>query len=171
MTNPTTLEQLLGLDNEDDGGTDSGNEDTGKGLRAQLKAVLAREKAASTELALLKARDRERTAADLVTKYDIPLLARDLLLKETEGDLTDEAVTAFATKYGELWGRKTAEASTTPEQQTATAAVQALSATGTELPLELKDEAAYRAQYAEASTKEDVMRMVAEATGGLTLRE
>lgn len=166
MTEPTpTLEQLLGLDAE--GGTESDPKPTGKDLRSQLTAVLAERKQLAEQLATYRERDRVRTVADLVTKHNIPSLAQNLLLKEIgDSDPTDEAVTKFVAEYGELWGAKAAEASTTPEQQAHTAAVQALSQSGHEAPVGLQDEDAYRAIYAEAKTKEDVMRMAAEAVGG-----
>jgi hypothetical protein len=163
MTDPTpTLEQLLGLDAEESTET----KPTGKDLRSQLQAVLAERNALKEQLAQSTARERVRTAAELVAKHNIPPLAQNLLLKETEGDLTDESVTAFVAQYGELWGAKAAEASTTPEQQASTAAVQALSNSAGPPPGGLLDEDAYRSQYAEAKTKEDVMRMAAEAARG-----
>lgn len=164
MTDPTpTLEQLLGIDAEDNAET----RPTGKDLRSQLQAVLAENRQLKEQNAAIAQRERVRTAAELVTKHSIPPIAQDLLLKETEGDLTDESVTAFVAKYGELWGAKAAEASTTPEQQAATAQVQSLSENAGPPPAgQLLDEDAYRAHYAEAKTKEDVMRMAAEAARG-----
>lgn len=164
MTEPTpTLEQLLGIEEAPSGAPAP----TGKDLRTQLQAVLAENKQLKEQYATATAKERARTAAELVTKHSIPPIAQNLLLKEIgDGDLTDEAVTKFVAEYGELWGAKAAEASTTPEQQAQTAQVQALSQTGTPPPVSLLEEDAYRAQYAEAKTKEEVMRMVAEATGG-----
>lgn len=172
MTDPTpTLEQLLGLDTEGESGAES--KPTGKDLRSQLTAVLAERKQLAAELATYRERDRARTVADLVTKHSIPALAQNLLLKEIgDADPTDEAVTKFVESYGELWGAKAAEASTTPEQQAATAAVQALTEhAGPPQMANLGDEDAYRSQFAEAKTRDDVMRMVAEATGGVQVRE
>lgn len=168
--NTPTLEQLLGLDNEDDGGA-AESKPTGKDLRSQLQALLAENRQLKEQNAAIAQRERVRTAAELVAKHNIPSLAQDLLLKETDGDLTDESVTAFVAKYGELWGAKAAEASTTPEQQAATAMVQSLAGGASALPAGLQDEDAYRALYAEAKTKDEVMRMVAEAAGGFQVRE
>jgi hypothetical protein len=163
--NTPSLEQLLGLDADDSGSTPAGSD--GKGLREQLRAVLAENKQLKEQTALVAQRERVRTVAELVTKHSIPPLAQDLLLREIgDTDPTDEAVTGFVAKYGELWGAKAAEASTTPEQQAQTAQVQALSATGHETPAQLLSEEAYRSRFAEAKTAEDVMRLTAEAAGG-----
>lgn len=164
-----TLEQLLGLTDESG---DDGSKPDGKGLRAQLETVLKERKQLQEQLSTYRERDRARTVADLVTKHSIPPLAQNLLLKEIgDADPTDEAVTKFVADYGELWGAKAAEAATQPEQQAATAAVQALSAQAADQPPQLLGEDAYRAMYAEAKTKEDVMRLVAEASGGFQLLE
>jgi hypothetical protein len=164
-----TLEQLLGLDGDSPSDKPAAS---GGQLRAQLEAALAERKQALADLATYKARDRARTVADLVTKHNIPPLAQKLLLAEIgDGEPSDEAVTKFVGEFGELWGAKAAEASTTPDEQASTAQVQALSATGQATPLEPLDEEVYRARYAEAKSADEVMRMVAEAAGGFTHRE
>jgi hypothetical protein len=67
---------------------------------------------------------RQRASAldSLFAKHSIPAKARDFF--PTDADPTDEAATAFVEKYGELWGASAQPATTPPEQQAATAAVQ-----------------------------------------------
>lgn len=170
MTGPTpSLEQLLGLESSTDG-SEKPNEG-GSALRRQLEAKLDELKAVRKQLDEYREKDRTRSVAELVTKHSIPPIAQKLLLNELgDAEPTDEAVTKFVAEYGELWGAKAAEASTTPEQQAATRAVQALSAHGTEQTLEPMSEEAARARYAEAKSADEIMRMVAEATQGLEVQ-
>lgn len=165
-----TLEQLLGLDTE--GGSGGESKPDGKGLRAQLEAVLAERKQLQEQLAQAGQRERTRAAAELVTKHNIPPVAQKLLLQQVQGDLTDESVTKFVEEFGELWGAKAAEASTTPDQQSATQQVQALTAQSHDVSMtSLFDEDAQRTRFAEAKTREDVMRLTAEAMQGVQLLE
>jgi hypothetical protein len=99
--------------NSDDDSTDPGQ--GGKGLRAQLEAALAREKALNERLAKTEQAERSRSLADLFAKHAVPELARDFFPKDAE--LTDESVTGFVEKYGQLWGAQAQPATTPPDSR------------------------------------------------------
>jgi hypothetical protein len=143
--------------------SDSSNPGQGGGskLRKQLEDVLAQNKALTEQLAQVQTQQRESSLAGLFAKHSIPALAADFFPKD--GELTDESATAFIEKYGQLWGATAAPATTPPAAQAATNAAQAFAAQaqpGTVAPL---SEEAYRAKFAEATTKDEFLKMLAEA--------
>lgn len=155
-----------GLDdflNSDDDSNDSGPGQDGKGLRAQLTAALAREKALNDRLVKTEAAERARSLSDLFTKHSVPDLARDFFPKDAE--LTDESVTGFVEKYGQLWGAQAQPATTPPDQQAAAAAMQQFASQANPAPVAPLSEDAYRAKFAEAQTRDEFLKMLAEFGG------
>lgn len=146
------LDDLLGPDSD----TSSGG-----GLRKQLEAVLAERKALQDQLAALAEKDRGRDLQSLFAKHSIPELARDFFPKDAE--LTDESATSFVEKYGQLWGAQAAPATTTPEQQAATAAVQQFAAQSSPAPTGLYTQEYWESEFAKAQTHDELVRMISEA--------
>lgn len=136
----------------------------GKGLRAQLEQVLAERKALSEQLAALQADSRNRAVKDLAAKHSIPDLALDFFPKDVA--LTDESATAFVEKYGQLWGAEAATATTPPPAQAAATAAQAFAAQASPPPVAPMSEDEYRAKFAEANTRDEFLRLLAEVSAG-----
>jgi hypothetical protein len=151
---PDDLDDLLGNDSSDNSAPQ------GKGLRAQLEAVLAERNAMKEQLAQLQTENRARGVKDLAAKHSIPDLALDFFPKDA--DLTDESATAFVEKYGQLWGAQSATATTSPEQQAATAAAQQFASQANPAPAAPMTEEQYAAKLGEAKTKDELMRLIAE---------
>lgn len=164
MSDLTDLENLL---NGTDAG--SGQSSDGKGLRAQLEAVLAERKALQEQLAQVQATQREGAVASLFAKHSIPELARDFFPKD--GDLNDEAATAFVAKYGQLWGAQAATATTPPADQAAANAIQSFAAQAQTAPASPLSEDEYRAKFAEAKTKAEFLQILSEVEATATAGE
>ncbi len=152
---PDGLDDLLG-----DNSTDSGQGQKGGGLRAQLEAVLAQNKALTEQLASVQANDRARSLDSLFEKHSIPALARDLFPKDAEP--SDEAATALVAKYGALWGAQAQEATTPADQQAATNAAQQFAANASAAPVAPLTEEAYRAKFAQANSRDELLKQIAE---------
>jgi hypothetical protein len=150
-----TLEQLLAGDDDSNPGQGGGG-----ALRKQLEAVLATNKALTERLAAQEAAQRDSAATALLAKHGIPELARDLLPKDAE--LNDETATALVQKYGQLWGASANVATTPPEAQAQTNAVQTFAAQATTGPAAPLSEEEYRAKFAEAKTKDEFLRVLDE---------
>lgn len=148
-----------GLDDLLDNASDPGQGGGGK-LRQQLEAVLAENKAIKDQLAQVAQRERTTSLNALFAKHSVPELARDLFPADAEP--TDEAVTALVEKYGALWGAQAAPATTPPAEQVATTAAQQFAAQANPAPLTPLTEEDYAAKFAEAKTKDEFLRMLAE---------
>jgi hypothetical protein len=151
------LDDLLG-DNNDSGSGDG--QAKGGGLRAQLEAALAREKALSAKFEQIQAAQRQRDLDGLFEKHKIPALAKDFFPADAE--LDDKAVTSFVEKYGQLWGAQPPGAVTSPADQAATAAMQQASAQGTAVPLNPLTQDEYKAKFDEAKSMADLRQMMSE---------
>lgn len=149
------LEQLL---NGDSTSPDSGQ--SGGKLRQQLEAVLAERNELKAQLAQVQTAQRETQLSSLFTKHSVPPLARDFFPKDAE--LTDEAVTGFIEKYGQLWGAEAAPATVPAEQQAAANAAQAFAAQSTQAPAAPLSEEAYRAKFAETNSREEFLKVLSE---------
>jgi predicted component of type VI protein secretion system len=145
--------------------SDSSNPGQGGGaLRKQLEQVLAQNKALQEQLAKQQASERNRSVDGLFAKHGIPELARDFFPSDVEP--TDEAATSFVEKYGQLWGATAAPAATPPAEQAATSAAQQFTSQASPAPLAPLTEEQYAAKFAEAQTKDEFLRMLAELTAG-----
>lgn len=85
---------------------DKPKEDAGaamKELRKKYEAALRELRTRDAELAELNGRLAQSTLTDLFEKFSLPDEARDLY-KETKGEPTEEALQAWVTKYGKLFG-------------------------------------------------------------------
>lgn len=145
-------------------GTDpqaSGQKSEGGKLREQLEQVLAANRELQQQVAAQAARERDRAISEAFGKHKVPDLARDFFPKDAEP--TDESVTGFVEKYGQLWGASSATATTPPAQQAQTQAMQQFTSTAPDADLSVADEAAGRAMFATATSKEDVLRTLREA--------
>jgi hypothetical protein len=150
-----------GLDDLLDGSTNDASLGQGGGaLRKQLEQVLAQNKVLQEQLAKQQQAQRASALDSLFAKHSIPPLARDLFPADAEP--TDEAVTALAEKYGALWGATAQPATTPPAEQAATASVQQFVAQATQPAVQPLSEEDYRAKFAEAQTKDEFLRMLAE---------
>jgi hypothetical protein len=149
------LDDLLG-----ENGSEPGSQNQGGKLREQLERVLAENKALNERLAKQDAEARERGVADLFAKHSIPDLAKDFFPKD--GDLNDEAATAFVEKYGQLWGAQAAPATTTPEQQAQTTAAQRLAQNASPPTIAPMSEAEYAQKFAEAKNPDELYRLIEE---------
>lgn len=152
-----------GLDDLLNDSTDSGQSGGGQ-LRKQLEQVLAQNKALQEQLAKTQAAERTRAVDSLFGKHGIPELARDFFPSDTEP--TDEAATAFVEKYGALWGATAQPAATPPAEQAATSAAQQFVSQAQPAPLAPLSEEEYAAKFAEAKTKDEFLRMLAELSAG-----
>jgi hypothetical protein len=152
---PDGLDDLLG-----DNSNGSGDGQGGKGLRAQLEAALQREKALNERFEKLAQTERTRSLDALFSKHSIPELAKDLFPPDTEP--TDEAATALVEKYGSLWGASAQVATTPPDQQAATTAMQQFASQANPAPVAPLSEEAYRAKLAEATTQTELLQLIAE---------
>lgn len=150
------LDDLLGPDTS----TDPGQGGKGGGLRAQLEAVLAERSALKEQLALVQANERQRSLNDLFSKHAIPELAKDFFPSDTA--LTDEAATGFVEKYGALWGAQAQVATTTAADQAGATAMQQFAANAGPAPVAPLSEDAYRAKFAEAKSRDELMQMMAQ---------
>lgn len=154
------LDELL--NSETDGRTAGGK------LREQLEAALNESKALKEQMVALQAESRTRAVKDLAGKHGIPDLALDFFPKDAA--LTDEAATAFVEKYGQLWGVQATQATTPPEQQQAASTAQAYAAQANALPSGPMNEEQYKARFAEASTRDEFLKMLAELEPTATLQ-
>lgn len=147
----------------DDSSTDAGSGQGGGGLRKQLEQVLAQNKALNEQLAKVQKNERDRSLDALFSKHAIPTKARDFFPSDSEP--SDEAATAFVEKYGELWGAQAQPAATPPDQQAATQAAQSFVSQAQSQPISQLSEDDYRAKFAEAGTKAEFLKMLAELGG------
>ena len=154
MTDP--LSDLLNSMNDDDG---SSGQSSGKGLRAQLEAVLAQNKQLQEQVSRAQEAERARALSSVFEKHQIPALARDFFPKDAEP--TDEAATKFVEQYGGLWGAQSATATTPPAQQAQTQAIQQFTSQAAPASLELSEDD-YRAKLGEANTRAELLKMLAE---------
>jgi len=161
---PDGLDDLLGNDS-----TNGSDNAPGGQLRKQLEKVLADNKALSEQLASLQADSRSRAVKELAAKHAIPELALDFFPKDAA--LTDESATSFVEKYGQLWGAQAATATTPEPQQQAAAAMQQFASQASPPPVAPLSEEQYRAKFAEASTRAEVLQMLAELGGGVGMGE
>lgn len=130
---------------------------SGKGLRAQLEQTLAENKRLAEQLAQVNAAERQRNLTGLLDKHGIPSLAADLFPRD--GELSDEAATAFIGKYGALWGAKADAATTTAPEQAATARLSQASATArTDSPTPWGQDQ-FASKLSEAKTPAEVMAL------------
>ena len=74
----------------------------GKGLRAQLEAALAANRAQAEELSKLRAAARTQAVSDVLKAKNYPAKVAKLIPKDVEP--TEEAVTAWLDEYGDLFG-------------------------------------------------------------------
>lgn len=151
---PDGLDDLI-----DDSSTGSG-QSNGGGLRKQLEDVLAQNKALQDQLAQVAANERTRSLESAFTKHGVPTLAKDLFPSDAEP--SDEAVTAFVAKYGQLWGATAAPAATPPAAQAATQAAQQFVSQSATPPVAPLTEEEYAAKFAEANTKAEFLAMLDE---------
>jgi len=151
-----------GLDDLLDDSSDPGQGGGGGQLRKQLEQVLAQNKALQEQLAKQQASERARAVDGLFAKHGIPELARDFFPSDT--DPTDEAATSFVEKYGQLWGATAAPAATPPADQAAAQAAQSYVSQAHTPPLAPMSEEQYAAKFAEAKTKDEFLKMLAELT-------
>jgi hypothetical protein len=147
----------------DDGSTDPNPGQGGGGLRKQLEQVLAQNRTLTEQLAKVQTNERNRSLDALFAKHSIPEKARDFFPSDT--DPTDEAATAFVEKYGELWGASAAQAATPPDQQAAAQAAQSFVSQSRPPVVSEMSEDDYRAKFAEANTKAEFLKMLAELGG------
>jgi hypothetical protein len=151
---PDSLDDLFDTNSADPGQGGGGQ------LRKQLEAVLAQNKTLQEQLAQVAARERTTSLNALFTKHAIPELARDFF--PADADLSDEAATAFVEKYGALWGAQAAPAATPPAEQAATQAAQQFVSQAAPAPVAPLSEEEYAAKFAEAKTKDEFLKMLAE---------
>lgn len=135
-------------------------EQGGKGLRAQLEQVLEQNRLLQEQLGKVQAAERDRTLGGLFSKHGIPELARDFFPAGT--DPSDESVTEFAQKYGQLWGQQATTATTPPAEQAAASAAQSFAANAGTVPAEPLGEEQIRARFNEAKTRDELMAQIAE---------
>lgn len=153
------MSDLDDLFSDDDTSTAGSGQGSGGKLRTQLEAVLAQNKQLQEQLAQVQVSDRNRSLDALFDKHKIPALARDFFPNDAKP--TDEAATEFVSKYGQLWGVDSATATTAPEQQAQTAAVQQFqSQQSVSVTSELSEDD-YRMKFAEANTREELLQMLA----------
>jgi hypothetical protein len=153
---PDGLDELL-----DDNSTGAGSgQSNGGALRKQLEAVLEQNRVLQEQLAKQQQTQRASALDSLFAKHAIPPLAKDLFPADAEP--TDEAVTALVEKYGALWGAQATPATTPPAEQAATSAVQQFVAQAHQPAVQPLSEDDYRAKFAEAGTRDEFMRMLAE---------
>lgn len=157
---------LDGLFDDDDSNANSSGQSDGGKLRKQLEAVLAQNRTLQEQLTKVQVDTRNRAVSELFAKHSIPAKARDFFPSDSEP--TDEAVTAFVEKYGDLWGAQAASATTTPEEQAATNAAQQFASQASPSQVEPMSEEHYRAKFAEAKSKDELARLMDEviAAGG-----
>jgi hypothetical protein len=153
---PDGLDDLLD-DNSNGAGSGQSN---GGALRKQLEAVLEQNRVLQEQLAKQQEAQRASALNDLFAKHAIPPLARDLFPADAEP--TDEAATALVEKYGALWGATAQPATTPPADQAATAAMQQFTAQAHQPAVQPLSEEEYAAKFAEAGTREEFLRMLAE---------
>ena len=154
---PDGLDDLLG--------DDSTNPNPGQGggqLRKQLEDALKELRDTKAQLAEVAVRERGNSLNALFAKHAIPELAKDFF--PADAALTDEAVTSFVEKYGPLWGAQAAPATTPPAEQAATHAAQQFTSQASAPPVAPMSEEEYAAKFAEAKTKDEFLRMLAELT-------
>jgi hypothetical protein len=156
---PDGLDDLL--DSSDNPGQGGG----GGQLRKQLEQVLAQNKALQEQLAQVAQRERTTSLNSLFAKHSVPELARDLFPADAEP--TDEAVTALVEKYGALWGATAQPAATPPAEQAATQAAQQFVSQAQPAPVAPLSEEEYAAKFAEAKTKDEFLKMLAELSAGV----
>lgn len=149
---PDGLDDLI-----DDSNPGSGQSNGGQ-LRKQLEEVLAQNKALTERLAAQDAAARQSNVASLFAKHSVPDLAKDFFPKDA--DPTDEAVTSFIERYGQLWGATAAPATTPPDQQAATAAAQQFTSVAGQAPVAPLSEDQYRAKLAEAKSPEQLSQLI-----------
>lgn len=154
------LDQLLAAD-----ASGSGQSDGGK-LRKQLEDVLAQNKALQEKFEVVQAAERARSLEGLFAKHQIPELARDFFPQDAQP--TDEAATEFASKYGQLWGSASATATTPPAQQAQANAMQQFSTQSAPPPGDALSEDDYAAKFAEAGTRDELLKMLAEYGSAIT---
>lgn len=147
---------------------DDANSNPGQGgnkLRQLLEQALSENKTLKEQFATVQAAERSRSVEALLAKHSVPALAKDFFPDTAE--LTDESVTAFVEKYGQLWGATAQQAVTDPEAQAATNTMQAFTSQASQPPAAPMSEEAYRAKFAEATTREELLRQIAEAEGSM----
>jgi hypothetical protein len=127
--------------------------------------VLAQNKALQEQLAQVAQRERTTSLNSLFAKHSVPELARDLFPADAEP--TDEAVTALVEKYGALWGATAQPAATPPAEQAATQAAQQFVSQAQPAPVAPLTEEEYAAKFAEAKTKDEFLKMLAELSAGV----
>jgi len=150
---------LTDLDSSTDSGG-SGQSSAGGKLRQQLEAVLAQNKQLQDQLAQVQTNERNRSIEALFDKHQIPALAKDFFPSDAQP--TDEAATSFVERYGQLWGASSATATTPPDQQAQTAAMQAFQAQSAAAVTSELSEADYAAKFAEANSKAELLSMLAQ---------
>jgi hypothetical protein len=136
----------------------------GKGLRAQLEAVLAERKALQEQLSQLQTASRQRDLDSLFDKHSIPALAKDFFPKDAE--LTDKTAGDFIEKYGQLWGHVSPTAETPGPEQAAAAAMQAVAGQAASPSPAPMSQADYAAQFAKATNAAE-LRQIMESLGRL----
>lgn len=157
---PDGLDDLL----DDNSNTDSGQSGgKGGGLRAQLEAVLAQNQALTARLAAQEASERQRSLDGLFAKHSIPELAKDFFPKDV--DLSDETATGFIEKYGQLWGAQAQVATTTAADQAGATAMQQFASQAGPAPVAPLTEEAYRAKFAEATNKTELLQLISQFEG------
>jgi hypothetical protein len=154
-----------GLDDLFDSSDNPGQGGGGGQLRKQLEQVLAQNKALQEQLAQVAQRERTTSLNSLFAKHSVPELARDLFPADAEP--TDEAVTALVEKYGALWGATAQPAATPPAEQAATQAAQQFVSQAQPAPVAPLSEEEYAAKFAEAKTKDEFLKMLAELSAGV----
>ena len=142
---------------------DDSNPNPGQGggaLRKQLEDALMELRDTKVQLAAVAQKERSNSLNSLFAKHNIPELAKDFF--PADAALTDEAVTSFVEKYGALWGAQAAPATTPPAEQAATQAAQQFTSQASAPPVAPMSEEEYAAKFAEAKTKDEFLRMLAE---------
>ena len=149
-----------GLDDLYDDSTSNPGQGSGGQLRKQLEDALKELRETKAQLAQTAAKERANSLNTLFAKHAVPELARDLFPADAEP--TDEAVTALVEKYGALWGAQAAPATTPPAEQAATQAAQQFTSQASAPPVAPMSEEEYAAKFAEAQTKDEFLKMLAE---------
>jgi len=147
---------------------DDSNPNPGQGggaLRKQLEDALKELRDTKAQLAEVAVRERGNSLNALFAKHSVPELAKDFF--PADSPLTDEAVTSFVEKYGQLWGAQAAPATTPPAEQVATQAAQQFTSQAQQPPVAPLSEEEYAAKFAEAKTKDEFLKMLAELGGGV----
>jgi alpha-ketoglutarate-dependent taurine dioxygenase len=132
----------------------------GGGLRAQLEAALAREKALSEKFDQIQAAQRQRDLDGLFEKHKIPAKAKAFFPKE--GELDDKAALAFLDEFGELWGHTSPDATTPPADQVAATRVHQVSAEATQTNLKPLTQQDYADRFAAATDLTSLKQLMSD---------